>query len=294
MSFDLTPDDVFDGQAHIWADATPERPWRPEWFSRAHRIPALGGKELLAMMDDAGVGRAVLVPPSWAGDDNDVVIEAAEEHPGRFVVMARVPVDRASGEPMLKEFAEHPAIFGVRLTFHRPEMRAWLTDGTTDWLWPALAAHGLAAMVYAPGRNPELQRIARRNPGLRLAVDTLGLTLTMRDDEIDAPIRELEIFADVPNVVVKATALPGYVSDGYPFASLAPRLRFLLDTLGPDRVLWAGDLTRVPHPYRSIVTFAADLGVLSDDELTAFMGRSLANWLSPARPNTDRQVRTDR
>jgi L-fuconolactonase len=284
MPMDLVAADVFDGQAHIWADASPERPWQPEWYDRAHRFPALGGEELLGMMDAAGVGRAVLVQPSWAGDDNDVVLEAVERHPDRFVAMARVPVEQAAGEPMLDGLAAHPGVYGVRLTFHRPEMQAWLVDGTADWLWPALAERGLVAMVYAPGRNAKLERIARRHPGLRLAVDTLGLTLTMRDGEIDAPIRDLAMFADVPNVVVKATALPGYVADDYPFASLAPRLRWLVDVLGKDRVLWASDLTRVPRPYRQLVTFAGDLGVLSDDELAAFMGRNLASWLACDRP----------
>jgi hypothetical protein len=51
--------------------------------------------------------------------------------------------------------------------------------------------------------------------------------------------------------------------------------------LGRDRVFWASDLTRVPHPYRDITTFAADLGVLTDDELRAFMGGGLAAWLAP-------------
>jgi predicted TIM-barrel fold metal-dependent hydrolase len=281
----LAPEDVFDAQAHIWADETPDRPWQPEWFTRAHRFPALGADELLGMMDNAGVGRAVLVQPSWAGDDNDVVLAAAERHPDRFTVMARVPPGEAAGSALLAELAQHPAVAGVRLTFHRPEMQAWLVDGTTDWLWPALVEHGLAAMVYAPGRNAELRRIALAEPMLRLAVDTLGLTLTMRDEEIDAPIRELAVFADVPNVVVKATALPGYVSDAYPYPSLAPRLRLLFDTLGRDRVLWASDLTRVPRPYRDITTFAADLGVLTDDELRSFMGAGLAAWLAP-RPAT--------
>lgn len=280
-SFDIAPADVFDAQAHIWADETPDRPWQPEWFTRAHRFPALGADELLGMMDRAGVGRAVLVQPSWAGDDNDVVLEAAERHPDRFTVMARIPPDEAAGAPLLAELAQHPAVAGVRLTFHRPEMQAWLVDGTTDWLWSALVEHDQAAMVYAPGRNAELRRIALAEPALRLAVDTLGLTLTMRDEEIDAPIRDLDVFADVPNVVVKATALPDYVSDPYPYRSLAPRLRRLFDVLGRDRVFWASDLTRVPHPYRDITTFAADLGVLTDDELRAFMGGGLAAWLAP-------------
>jgi predicted TIM-barrel fold metal-dependent hydrolase len=275
----ITDEDVFDAQVHIWADATAQSPWQPEWYARAHRFPALGCDELLRLMDEAGVGRAVLAPPSWAGDSNDVVRDAARRHPDRFVVMARVAVTREDGEPLLDELAEDPGVAGVRLTFHRPEMQSWLVDGTADWLWPAAAERDLAVMVYAPDRNAELRRIAERHPRLRIAVDALGLTLTQRDGEIDEPIRDLAQLVDVPNVVLKATALPAYVSDPYPYRSLADRLRWLFDSFGADRIMWASDLTRVDHPYRSIVTFAADLGVLGRDELTAFMGRSLARWL---------------
>jgi predicted TIM-barrel fold metal-dependent hydrolase len=289
VTFAVAPEDVFDGQVHIWADASARNPWQPEWYSRAHRFPALGGEELVRLMDQAGVGRAILVPPSWAGDSNDVVLEATRRHPERFVVMARVAPDRATGSPLLGPLAARPEVAGVRLTFHRPEMQAWLVDGTTDWLWAELVEHGLAAMVYAPYRNAELRAIAERHPRLRLVVDALGLTLTMRDAEIDGPIRDLAPLADVPNVALKATALPAYVNEPHPYPSLAPRLRWLFDTFGPARVFWASDLTRVDRPYRSIVTFAAELGVLSDDELTAFMGRGLADWLATASPTPARR-----
>lgn len=281
MTVPLEPTEIFDAQVHIWADAPSESPWPAEWRARAHRFPALECDELLGLMNDAGVGRAVLVQPSWAGDSNDVVRAAARLHPDRFVVMARLSIGQMDDESFLDELASDPTVVGVRLTFHRPEMQPWLVDGTTDRLWPALAERGLATMVYAPYRNPELGRIAQRHPTLRLAVDALGLTLTQRDEEIDAPLADLRQLADLPNVVLKATALPAYVSDPYPFKSLAPRLRRLYDTFGADRMLWASDLTRVPHPYRSIVTFAGDLGVLDDDELRAFMGRNLATWLTP-------------
>ncbi len=32
-------------------------------------------------MGKAGVDRAILVPPSWEGDRNDVALEAAQAHP---------------------------------------------------------------------------------------------------------------------------------------------------------------------------------------------------------------------
>ena len=273
---------VYDAQVHVWADATPDRPWKPEWFTRAHRFPGLGGEELLCWMDDAGVDKAVLVQPSWAGDDNSTAVRAAEEHSDRFAVMARLGTDRRSAEAELERVARSPVVVGVRLTFHRPEMQAHLADGSTDWLWPALEERGLPAMVYAPGRNRDLARIAREHPGLRLAVDALGFTLTMKDDELDRPIDELDVLADVPNVSLKATALPAYVTGEYPFRRLGPLLSRVVGTFGPERVMWASDATRVRSPYRDIVSFPAALDVLTDDELAGFMGGNLARWLQPA------------
>jgi predicted TIM-barrel fold metal-dependent hydrolase len=35
-------------------------------------------EKLVPMMDEAGVDRVVVVPPSWPGDRNDYALEAAE------------------------------------------------------------------------------------------------------------------------------------------------------------------------------------------------------------------------
>ncbi len=48
------------------------KPQLPEPFT----IDKLG-----PMMDEAGVDRAVIVPPSWPGDRNDYAIEAVEQYP---------------------------------------------------------------------------------------------------------------------------------------------------------------------------------------------------------------------
>ena len=46
-------------------------------------------------MAAAGVDRAVIVPPSWEGDRNDLALAAAQAHPDKFAVMGRPPLDRA-------------------------------------------------------------------------------------------------------------------------------------------------------------------------------------------------------
>ena len=72
---------VIDAQVHIWGTETPERPWPPGGAVLAHRPAPLGRDELLRDMDVAGVGRAIIVPPSREEDRHDLVMEAALLHP---------------------------------------------------------------------------------------------------------------------------------------------------------------------------------------------------------------------
>lgn len=282
------PYPVTDAQVHIWADERPDRPWPAEGRARAHRFPAFTEADLLREMDEAGVARAVLVPPSFEGDRNDVATAAARAHPDRLTVMARFDPLAADARTQYAQLRATPGVRGFRMTYHRPHMAAGLTAPDAQWFFAALAADAVPVMIYAPGQRAALRELATRHPGLRVIVDTLGLTLDLRDDEIDAPLRDLLTLADCPDVAVKATALPAHVSDAYPFKTLGPRLRRVVDAFGMRRVFWASDLTRVPHPYRDIVDFPADLGVFGDDELTWLMGRGIATWLDwPYRRPTE-------
>ena len=53
-----------------------------------HRPVRRGKDELLREMDAAGVTGAVIVPPSWEGERNDLA-PAAAARPDRFAVMGR-------------------------------------------------------------------------------------------------------------------------------------------------------------------------------------------------------------
>lgn len=278
---------VTDAQVHIWADETATRPWPPEGKSRAHRFPAFTLTDLLHEMDGAGVARAVLVPPSFAGDYNDVAIAAAQQFPDRFTVMARIDPSAPDAPTRFAELTSAPQVRGFRMTYHRPEMKGQLRSSDSEWFWRALAARAVPVMIYAPGQNAVLRDIGESYPNLRMIIDTLGLTLDTRDADIDDSITELLTLADNPNIAVKATALPAHVSDGYPFVSLAPRLRRALDGFGMHRVFWASDLTRVRRPYREIVDYPADLGALSADELGWLLGRGISAWLNWPTPHTN-------
>src|SRR5260370_35690330 len=165
---------IIDSQVHIWAENTPERPWAPNMEGRAPLPEPLSAERLLGMMTEAGVDAAILVPPSLEGDRNDLALAAAQKFPDRFAVMGRIDLAKPESRAALATWRDQPGMLGLRLTFHRPDTRAQLTDGTADWLWPAAEKHRIPVMVHAPDALPKLTEIADRHPGLTLIVDHMG------------------------------------------------------------------------------------------------------------------------
>ena len=119
------------------------------------------------MMDEAGVDRAVIVPPSWPGDRNDYALEAVKRYPSRFRVMGRIPLQDPKSADLLPKWKEQPGMLGVRVTLQQRPDIPWLTDGTANWFWPAAEKAGLPVMFSRPAESPALGPIAERHPASR-------------------------------------------------------------------------------------------------------------------------------
>jgi predicted TIM-barrel fold metal-dependent hydrolase len=86
-------------------------------------------------------------------------------------------------------------------------------------------------------------------------------------------------------VAAKASALPCYTNDAYPFRLLHPYIRQAYDAFGPQRVFWGTDLSRSPISYRQQVTmFTEEIPWLSVDDKEWIMGRGICEWLGWAYP----------
>ena len=78
---------VVDAQVHIWANNKPTNP--------GHRqVPTFSKDDLLKEMDEAGVDAAVIHPPGWDPNSNELAIEAARQHPNRLAILGNFPLDR--------------------------------------------------------------------------------------------------------------------------------------------------------------------------------------------------------
>jgi predicted TIM-barrel fold metal-dependent hydrolase len=227
-------------------------------------------------MDAAGVDRVVIVPPSWEGDRNDLALAACRAHPGRFAIMGRLdllPVDPA----VLAGWRTQPGMLGLRFTV-RPE-HTWLTDGSADWVWQGAARHGLPVMISCPGALPIIDDLAARHPGVKLVIDHLAL-IRSEDAPAFADLPKLLALARHPNVAAKASALPCFSSEAYPYRNIHGYIRQVFDAFGPRRMFWGTDLTRLPCSYRQAVTmFTEELPWLGGTDLAWVMCRGVCEWL---------------
>jgi len=271
---------IVDAQVHLWTAETPEWRWVP---GRPPQLPEpFTIEKLVPLMDEAGVDRVVVVPPSWPGDRNDYGLEAAKRYPNRFAVMGRIPLEKPESAALLPKWKEQPGMLGVRVTFLGP-LAPWVTDGTADWFWPAAEKAGLPVMFLAPGKGPEFARIAERHPGLTLIIDHMNLTADIRkNNQTAAAIEQTIALAKYPNVSCKMSASPGHSTEPYPFRDMAPYLRRVFEAFGRERCHWGTDLTNsfAKATYRQRVThFTEELDFLSEEDKDWVMGRAILTRL---------------
>ena len=263
---------IVDAQIHLWSKGTP---------SAHHRQTPFLHEEALAMMDAAGVDRAVVHPVMWDPDSNELAVEAARAHPDRFAIMGWIYLDQPAQRALLDTWKRRPGMKGLRFYFSDPQSLTWPDDGTLDWVFPVAERLGIPVSLQASAFLPRVGAIAERHPGLRLSVDHLGVPrATVGAEGAYRHLDQLVALAKHPNVAVKATGQAGYATDAYPFPSIHDALHRVFDAFGPRRMFWGTDITRMHCTWRQCVTlFTEELRWLQGADLALVMGRAWCDWI---------------
>jgi predicted TIM-barrel fold metal-dependent hydrolase len=272
---------IVDAQIHLWKAESEDWKWVP---GLQPQLPVpFTIERAISMMDEAGVDRAVIVPPSWPGDRNDYALEAVKRYPTRFRVMGKLPLQDPKALDLLPKWKEQQGMVGLRVIFNNAQTIPWLTDGTADRFWPAAEKAGLPVMCFAPGRTAALGPVAERHPQLQLILDHMGVTAAMlKDNSLDAAIGQTVALAKHPNISVKVSASPGLSRQAYPFRDVADYVKRVFDAYGPQRSYWGTDITNsyAKASYRQRITqFTEELSFLSESDKDQVMGRAIVTRL---------------
>jgi L-fuconolactonase len=272
---------IVDAQVHVWGADAPDRPWPKSGNPKPHRDTPWSAAELVARMDEAGVDAAVIVPPGWEGERNDLALAAVRDHPGRFAVMGRFDPLRHDPSEAFARWRDQPGMLGVRFTFHSARGSALLVEPAMAAVWAAAERYAIPLMIRAlPPMLPTVSELALRHPGLRLTLDHLAIPNGTTDTAAFAHLPALLALARHPNVALKATCMPAYTTDPFPHDALHAPLRALIEAFGPQRVFWGSDLSRLPGSYRdSVLQWTRHMPWLDRASLESIMGGALLRWL---------------
>jgi len=271
---------IVDSQIHLWKANTPERPWARGGNPQLPEPMTI--ERVLPLMDQGGVDKVVIVPPSLEGIRFDYGQEAARRYPGRFATMGRVNLDDPAEKQRVPTMFAQPAVLGTRF-FFQPAIAKWLTDGTADWFWPMAEEARLPVMFLTIDQTPLFGAIAARHPQLPLIVDHMGVSSdALKDGSMATRVAETAALAKYPNVSVKLSSTPLYSKQEYPWRDMEPHIKRLYDAFGPQRCHWGSDITNslaIATMKQRVTHFTEELKFLSEEDKDWIMGRSILQKL---------------
>jgi len=270
---------VTDAQVHVWEADRPDRPWPTPRRVEPQQEGGFSAEEAIVEMDAASVDRAVIVPPSWVGENNATAVEAAQKYPARFGVMGRFDLNAPGAAGQLDGWLDQPGMLGIRLTFLSTPALQQLDEGSLDWAWEACERNGIPLMIMLIGMPEKVAPIAQRHPNLTIILDHMALDLRAEPTAAWEPLDRLVALARLPRVYVKVSSVPNFSAEPYPHRDVHAHLRRIYDAFGPHRLL-GSDVTRLKGSYGDCRRlFAEALDFLSDEDRELILGRALAECL---------------
>lgn len=228
-------------------------------------------EELAKEMSSAGVERACLVQGYAAYRfDNRYAVEAAEQHPDRFVSVSAVDIVDPEAPDQLEALARSPRMRGVRIVSGFSDGDPTLDSPEARRVWETAKRLGIVVIAFSLGdRLGGLAEAARHHRDQPVVLDHCGFVDVAREIERLDPLVPLE------NVHLKISTRVLTQSDP---VAIVDRL---VDRFGVDRLLWGSDYPAShERSYRDWVELArASTRNLDPAQAERFLaGTALALW----------------
>lgn len=228
-----------DAHVHVWSPDTQRYPISANFQKSEMQPPSFTAEELFAHCRPAGVQRIVLIQMSFYEYDHSYMHQVMQAHPGVFSGVALIDFR----DPNLMQRIDELAAMGMRgFRLHsRGDAATWVDDAGMAKLWSRCAELGLAV---CPLINPEdisiVDTLCQKFPQTNVVVDhfaRVGISGTIEPRALDA----LCGLAKHPRTHVKTSAFYALGQKRAPYEDLIPMIRRVVDSFGPERLMWASD-----------------------------------------------------
>ena len=214
-------------------------------------VPA---EKLIALMESAGVDKAIVVP---LGPEDHYLAEIIEQYPGQFAGVGVYDGSAPDQAKSLDDRIRKSNIQGIRIgeVDANPEPPDDPHQFSMFPLFEAMAERNLRVWFYADSSQVQLlEKVLDVLPELIVVFNHCGFMVSLTNLAIDQyrrphftaeiPPPTLDLLgrlADRPNTYIHFSGQYAFSHDPYPYADMLPVADFIYNNFGPNRMLWASD-----------------------------------------------------
>ena len=228
-----------DAHHHLWNPARGDYGWLTPDITALYR--AFEAEDLQPQIQAAKIDATILVQAAPTDAETDYLLAIARKTPWIAGVVGWTDLAALDAPARVARLAKSQRLVGLR------PMLQDLPD--PDWILKAEAADGLSAMaahglvfdaLVRESQLPAIVQLAKHFPTLSIVLDHAGKPVIAGPPSQDWR-NAMGVLADCSNMSVKLSGLLTEAPAGAGPEILTPYLDRLLETFGPDRILWGSD-----------------------------------------------------
>lgn len=228
-----------DAHQHFWSLARGDYGWLTPELETLYRdfLP----DDLAPVLDSQRITATVLVQAAPTVAETRFMLSLADTHSFIKGVVGWVDFEQPDAAQQISELAKHPALVGLRPMIQDIADPDWMLQPDLTPAFQALIAQGLTFdALTLPAHLPNLIRLLGRHPDMRVVINH-GSKPLIRDglmapwaDHMAALARNTQAYCKLSGLVTEANA-------DWSTEDLKPYVDHLLNTFGPDRLIWGSD-----------------------------------------------------
>ena len=270
---------IVDAHPHIYSSDRKKYPTVPVPWEPGEPASA---EDLKRKMDEAGVSRAVFIQTStFYGHDNRYVMDSALKYEAWACGVVTLSPDDPAHLAVLEEGLRNYNVRGMRGT---PDSIGRISSPGVYRLWTKARDLGIPVNCMVMDdldRVPEIEKIARDLPDLRIVIDHCFMLNTRHF--LEPTLTALKRLSALPNVHAKLTCGTHGSYRIYPHVDMHRPLKQVIEWFTPDRCVWGSNFPNAlwskGTSYRENLTlFTEAMGLSKSDHEGILSRTALRLW----------------
>ncbi|MEX0367035.1 MAG: amidohydrolase [Ruegeria sp.] len=228
-----------DAHQHFWTLARGDYGWLTADLEVLYRD--FGPEDLTPILKAAGIEGTVLVQAAPTVAETEFMLGLAGRNSFIKGVVGWVDFESPGAPDEITRLAQHPVLVGLRPMIQDIADPDWMLRGDLAPAFAALIGQNLTfdALVL-PHHLANLCRLRDRYPQMRVVIDH-GAKPRIADGDIRDWAADMTALARDTSAFCKLSGLVTEAAAGWTVDDLKPYVTHLLDTFGPERLIWGSD-----------------------------------------------------